>query len=129
LFAEVLGVERIGLDDDFFALGGHSLMAMRVVSWIRRGLGVELAIRTLFEAPTVGGVAGRLADSARARPALTPQARPGAIPLSFAQQRLWFLHQMEPERPTYHIPLAMRLNGAIDREALAAALQDVVDRH
>ena len=129
LFAEVLGVGRLGIDDDFFALGGHSLLAMRLISRIRASLDVELTIRSLFEAPTVAGLARGLADAQAARPALRPVARPSELPLSFAQRRLWFLDRLEGASATYTIPLAVRLAGTLDRDALEAALGDVVERH
>ena len=150
LFAEVLGRAQVGIDDNFFELGGHSLLATRLISRIRGSLSVEVSIRSLFEAPSVLLLAGRLASSERSlRAPLVPMVRPLDIPLSYAQRRLWFLDRLESTADgigtqgdgapsdgggqhgggTYVIPLAVRLLGALDRAALEGALCDLVVRH
>ncbi|WP_306325768.1 non-ribosomal peptide synthetase, partial [Streptomyces venezuelae] len=132
LFAEVLGLpaDRVGIDSDFFDLGGHSLLATRLVSRARTALDAELAIRDLFEAPTVAELVERAtASHGAARPALVAAERPDELPLSHAQQRLWVIQQIECTSAAYNFPLVMRLSGTFDREAWTAALADVTDRH
>ncbi|MGW0538704.1 non-ribosomal peptide synthetase, partial [Streptomyces sp. NPDC003032] len=130
LFAEVLGVERVGIDDDFFALGGHSLLATRLVSRVRTTLGSELSIRGLFDAPTVAAIAAALDQAADGRPPVTPvTSRPEKLPLSFGQRRLWFTNRFEEPNAAYNTTLSLRLSGALDVVALRAALGDVVERH
>jgi amino acid adenylation domain-containing protein len=134
IWADVLGVERVGAHDDFFALGGHSLLATRLISRVRGAFGVELPLRAVFEAPTVEGLAARVEALRREgqetqAPPLVPVARDGTLPLSFAQQRLWFIGQLEPGSAAYNIPFALRLRGALDVGALERTLAAVVGRH
>ncbi|HEV7509114.1 MAG TPA: amino acid adenylation domain-containing protein [Thermoanaerobaculia bacterium] len=133
LFAEVLGVDRLGVEESFFEHGGHSLAAMRLIARIREALGTELPLHRVFEAPTVAALARAVAGEARSdrsvAPPLVPVSRATPLPLSFAQQRLWFLHRLEPESPVYNMPAALHLPGRLDRAMLAAALGEVARRH
>ncbi|GAA1797257.1 amino acid adenylation domain-containing protein [Actinomadura chokoriensis] len=132
IVGDLLGIEAPGIDDDFFDLGGDSLVAMRVATRIRRALGVELPVRALFEAPTVAGLAARVAaleGGGAGRPALEPRERPAVVPPSYAQQRQWFLNRFEGPSATYNMPVALRIRGPLDADALRAAIGDLVDRH
>ena len=131
VFAEVLGVDRVGVDDSFFDLGGDSLSAMRVIAAINTSFDTQLPVRTLFDAPTIGGLADHLHRhrGGTARSPLMVMPRPARVPLSFAQSRLWFLDRFEGGVATYNIPTAFRISGALDVEALGAALDDVIARH
>ena len=129
IYARVLGVERVGVDDSFFELGGDSLSAMRVIAAINTGLDAGLAVRTLFDAPTVAQLAPRIGGDAGRRKPLVAGERPAVVPLSFAQSRLWFLDRFEGGVATYNMPTAFRMSGALDVEALGAALDDVIARH
>ncbi|MFC8313030.1 amino acid adenylation domain-containing protein [Gordonia sp. NPDC057258] len=130
VFQDVLGVPRVGADDDFFALGGDSLTASVVTARLGAELGVRVPLRSVFDAPGVAALAelvGSLGDDRRT--ALTATVRPERIPLSLAQQRMWFLNRMEPESPAYNIPVVLELTGHLDLAALGQALDDVVGRH
>ncbi|MFN4925259.1 condensation domain-containing protein, partial [Bradyrhizobium sp.] len=130
IWSELLGVERIGRHDNFFALGGHSLLAVQLVSRLRQALGVELALAVLFARPVISELAASLAGAARsALPEITPAGRDEVLPLSFAQQRLWFLSRFEGASTAYHIAGGLRLIGRLEREALARALDRIVARH
>ena len=129
IYARVLGLDRVGVDDSFFELGGDSLSAMRVIAAINKSLGAHLAVRTMFEAPTVAQLAPRIGGDEGGLEPLATQQRPAVVPLSFAQSRLWFLEQLQGPSAIYNIPVVLRLGGGLDVEALGAALVDVVGRH
>src|SRR5215472_16033941 len=134
IYGEVLGLERVSVEDSFFELGGHSLLAMQVVSRVRERLGVELGLRELFEGPSVRQLGRAVEEAMRAAagvglPELERVQRGGEQPLSYGQQRLWFLEQMEPGSPEYNVPLGLRLEGELGVEELRWALGEVVRRH
>ncbi|MGW5388537.1 condensation domain-containing protein, partial [Nocardia sp. NPDC003963] len=129
-FADVLDAQRVGADDDFFELGGNSLVGMQVAARIGAALGTQVPVRTLFEAPTVAALALRVEESgARSRPELVAGPRPEQVPLSYAQSRMWFLNQYDTSSAAYNLPMAIRLSGDLDVAVLRAALGDVVARH
>ncbi|MEO6196442.1 MAG: amino acid adenylation domain-containing protein [Thermoanaerobaculia bacterium] len=134
LFEMLLGVRPVGVTDDFFELGGHSLLATRLMSRVRERFGADLPLRALFESPTVATLAERVDAAVRggeggSAPPLVPLPRDRPLRLSFAQQRLWFLHQLDPESPAYNLPQTLAVSGALDVAAFAGALSEVVRRH
>ncbi|MEA2563045.1 MAG: hypothetical protein QOH06_4549 [Acidobacteriota bacterium] len=134
IWCEVLDVPRAGANDNFFDLGGHSLLGTQVVSRVRERFTVELPLRAIFESPTLSTLARRIEDLRReggeaGAPRIEPVSRDGMLDLSFSQQRLWFLDHLDPNRATYNIPLSLHLQGELDATALSAALTEVVRRH
>ena len=142
IFGEVLGIVAVSIDDSFFALGGHSLLAARVLARVRAELGLELPLRTLFESPTVAALALAVERAAhargevdevdgdrRARRRAVRSDRGGEPPLSFAQERLWFLDRLEPGSALYNLPAAVELRGRLSVPALAASLAAIAARH
>ncbi|GAB4587093.1 hypothetical protein Ntsu_49250 [Nocardia sp. IFM 10818] len=131
VLAEVLGRERIGADDNFFELGGNSLLATRVTARLGVAIDAQVPVRTLFAAPTVAGLAHEITKltADRNRPALVAGERPQRIPLSPAQQRMWFLNRFDTNSSAYNIPVALRLSGALDVEAMRLAFADLIARH
>ncbi|GGS36135.1 hypothetical protein GCM10010171_33460 [Actinokineospora fastidiosa] len=129
LFGELLGVVDVGVDDDFFALGGHSLLATRLTSRVRAGLGRELTVRAVFDAPTPAALAEAVETAPPARPALRPRPRPERVPLSAAQRSLWFLDRLNGPNAAYHLPYALEINGRLHVPALRLALADLARRH
>ncbi|MEV8635084.1 amino acid adenylation domain-containing protein [Streptosporangium sp. NPDC051023] len=129
VFAELLDLPSVGVTDDFFTLGGHSLLATRLTNRIRSVFGVELPLRAVFDDASPAGIAARLESATRTRAQLRRMPRPAFVPLSFAQRRLWFLSRMTRTGASYNVVRALRIRGDLDRDALAAALRDVVVRH
>jgi amino acid adenylation domain-containing protein len=129
LFAEVLNRDRVSVYDDFFALGGHSLLATKLVSRIREILGVEVALRSVFESPTIAKLASRLHDSRKARSSLQRDPNLERAPLSYSQRRLWFINQLQGSSTEYNMPEALRLRGRLDVDALQRTVQSITDRH
>src|SRR5262249_47365835 len=146
IWVQVLGDERVGIHDDFFALGGHSLLVTQLASRLREALGCEIPLRWIFEASTIATLTEKIqtvrqAGHGLAAPPIrrvrrtgaggvgTPPPGPVDLPLSFAQQRLWFIDQLEPGSATYNIPGALRFTGALDVGALAQSLAEIVRRH
>ncbi|QJB31840.1 non-ribosomal peptide synthase/polyketide synthase [Chitinophaga oryzae] len=131
IFQDILNISRVGVNDNFFALGGNSLLSMRLVAAIRKQLQLELPVKSVFTHATVALLAAHLGSrqhAAPALPAVEPVPRPERVPLSFSQERLWFIDQLEGS-VQYHIPVVLRLKGRLDRSALAAALQSIINRH
>ena len=129
IYAQVLGLERVGVDDSFFDLGGDSLSAMRVIAAANKSLDAGLAVRVLFESPTVAQLASRVGAGGDGLEPLVAGERPAVVPLSFTQNRLWFLDQLHGPSPVYNMAVALRLRGQLNAEALGAAMGDVVARH
>jgi amino acid adenylation domain-containing protein len=131
IWADLLGRDRVGAHDDFFGLGGHSLLGAQLVARVRQALGVELSLRTVFETPTVAGLASQVAAALQGAdapppPPIVPVPRDGEIPLSFAQQRLWLLDRLTPGDPSYNVTSAVRFTGRLDQRALLAAFREIV---
>ena len=134
IWSRVLGVDHVGVYDDFFELGGHSLLAMQAISRVRASFQVELSVRDLFDRPTISQLAQVVEQAFKdgkglQAPPLAPVSREGRLPLSFAQQRLWFIDQLEPGKATYNIPGAVLVEGALKLEVLERVINEIVRRH
>jgi amino acid adenylation domain-containing protein/non-ribosomal peptide synthase protein (TIGR01720 family) len=134
IWISILGLDRVGVHDNFFSLGGHSLLATQLLSRIRDAFQVKLTLRTVFEGPTIAELARTVEREQQGQPTpfsppLVSMPRSGDLPLSFAQERLWFLHQLEPESSAYNLPVAFRLQGELDVDALTASVNSIIARH
>ncbi|MCQ4083516.1 amino acid adenylation domain-containing protein [Streptomyces sp. RB6PN25] len=129
IWCAVLGLDRIGREQNFFDLSGQSIDAIRLISQVKAAFDVDITVRTVFEAPTVAALAKAIEAQGGERPRLLPVDRPQPLPLSYAQRRLWFLTQLEGPNPVYNVPVLLRLRGAVDTGALADAVRDLVTRH
>lgn len=134
IWSEALAVKRVGIKDNFFELGGHSLLVVQIISRVREAFGVELSLREMFENPTVAGLAESIERSIRGEhgapvPPIKPVAREKVLPLSFAQQRLWFMDQFSPGNYTFNIPAAINLEGNLDVAVLERSLNEIIQRH
>ncbi len=135
IWAEVLGLERVGVEDNFFVLGGHSLLATQVIARVRESFGVEVPVRALFEASVTVRELGEEVERTRREqqglqaPPLAPRPRQGPLPLSLAQERLWFLEQLAPLGNTYNEIMGLELDGALDQAALEGSFAELVRRH
>jgi amino acid adenylation domain-containing protein len=134
IWAEILEVEQVGIEDNFFELGGHSLLATRVISRIRDAFNVDIPLYHIFDSPTIAGLAACIEQIQQAEreiqvPPILLVARQNSMLLSFAQERLWFLEQMGLEQPAYNLPLAIRIKGSLNKEALTASLNEIIRRH
>ncbi|MGZ7104598.1 MAG: amino acid adenylation domain-containing protein, partial [Candidatus Angelobacter sp.] len=134
IWSQVLQMEKVGVEDNFFELGGHSLLATQVMSRVRSVLGVELPLRGIFESPTVRGLAQAIERQRQQGKGVEMLPigradRTAALPLSFAQQRLWFIDQLEPGSSAYNMPFGLKLTGRVDRVALQASVREIVMRH
>src|SRR5262249_10507450 len=134
IWKQILGVETLGLHDDFFEMGGHSLLAMQLLARLHDAFQVDLTVGDVFEAPTGMGLAAKIEEELRAghggqAPPIARASRDRELPLSFAQQRLWFLDQLSPGSAEYNVSTALRVIGRLDLQVLAASLGEIVRRH
>jgi amino acid adenylation domain-containing protein len=131
VWCELLQRPQVGVEENFFEVGGHSLLAMQLIARLRAELGADLSLRAIFEGPTIASIAARVAPTREAggSAASLPAREPGPLPLSLGQRRLWFIEQLEPGRSTYHVPAAIRLRGACVPTALEQSFADLVRRH